>query len=102
MIFIGIVACLLMNIITAAMFNQNDYFRIYLWPKLVALWITGTVCWFWGRYLNSKPEKARDDATGQEIYVKPYHHLMFIRMEYWGVISFIISFTLMMKKLFGY
>ncbi len=100
-IFIGIFSFLLMNIIAAALFNNNNYVQAYLWPKLVALWVTAGACWFLGRYFNGKPEKAIDETTGEEIYVKPYHHLMFIKMEYWGVIFLIISFALVIKKLFG-
>jgi hypothetical protein len=40
-ILIGIVVCLLLNIVTEAVYHQNNYFSAHLWPKLAALWITG-------------------------------------------------------------
>lgn len=99
-IIIGILACLLMNIITSALFNQNDYFQVFLWPKLAALGITGVSCWFLGRYLNGKPGRVMiDKATGQEVYEKPNHHLMFIKLEYWGLIFFAIGFGLLVARI---
>ena len=101
-IFIPILACLLMNIITSAVFHQDNYFQAYLWPKLAALWITGVSCWFLGRYFNGKPgQTVIDKVTGQEVYEKPYHHLMFIKMEYWGVIFFAIGLVLLVARLVG-
>jgi hypothetical protein len=97
-IFIGLFAFLLMNILGAALFNDYNFVQANLLPKLVALWITGLACWFIGRYFNRKPKRAIDPKTGGEIEIKPYHHLMFIKMEYWGVIFFIISLVLVIRK----
>jgi nitrate reductase gamma subunit len=99
-IIIGILACLFMNIITSALFNRNDYFQVFLWPKVAALWITGVSCWCLGRYLNGKPGRALiDKATGEEFYEKPNHHLMFIKMEYWGVIFVVIGLALLVVRI---
>lgn len=99
-ILIGILACLLMNIITAAMFHQSDYFQAYLWPKLAALWVTGVSCWFLGRYFNGRAARTViDKRTGQQVLEKPYHHLMFIKLEYWGVIFVAIGLGLLLYHL---
>lgn len=96
-ILIGILTCLVMNIATSAMFNQTTYFQENLWPKLVALWVAGAGCWFLGRYVNGKPARiVIDESTGQEIHQKPNHHLMFIKMEFWGVIFGIIGLVLLL------
>jgi hypothetical protein len=101
-ILISIVSCLLVNIITSAVFHQNNYFQAFIWPKVAALWIIGASCWFLGRYFNGKPGRTLiDRATGQEVYEKPYHHLMFIKMEYWGPIFFTIGLGLLVVRLTG-
>ena len=101
-IIIGIVTCLLVNIITSAVFHQDNYFQAFLWPKVAALWVIGVTCWFLGRYLNGKPARAViDRTTGREVYEKPYHHLMFVKMEYWGVIFFAIGLGLLVARLAG-
>ena len=101
-IFIGIVVCLLLNIVTAAVYHENNYFSAHLWPKLAALWITGVSCWFLGRYLNGKPGRVvTDRLTGREVFEKPNHHFMFIKLEYWGAALCAIGLGLLIKHLAG-
>jgi hypothetical protein len=91
-LIIGILAALLMNIITSAVFYQNDYFADHRWSQAMALWIAGAASWAIGRYLNRRPgQLVIDRATGQKVLQEPNHHLMFIKMEYWGVIFFVIG-----------
>jgi hypothetical protein len=98
-ILIGILVCLGMNIFTSKTFEEPDYFQKYLWPKLLALAIAGACCWFIGRYLNSRPPRILvDQATGQEISWKPRHELMFIKMEYWGLIFAGIGLVLLVTQ----
>ncbi|HVF44225.1 MAG TPA: hypothetical protein VM936_14475 [Pyrinomonadaceae bacterium] len=98
----GIVVCLLLNIVTAAVYHHTDYFSAHLWPKVAALWITGASCWFLGRYLNGRPPRAVwNRETGREDLVKPNHHLMFIKLEYWGPIFFAIGAGLVVAHLTG-
>ena len=93
---IGIVVCLVTNIITSKMFNENNYFQAHLWPKLMALAITGVCCWFIGRYVNGQPPRlVTDRATGQQIEEQPNHHFMFIKLEYWGVILVVIALVIL-------
>lgn len=97
---IGIVVCLLLNIVTSAVYHENNYFQAYLWPKVAALWITGACSWFLGRYLNSRPPRVVPNReTGRNDLVKPNHHLMFIKMEYWGLIFFAIGVGLIVAHL---
>lgn len=101
-IIIGIVVCLFINIVTSAVFHEDNYFQAYLWPKLVALGVIGVSCWFLGRYLNTRPGRTViDESTGVEIEEKPNHHLMFIKLEYWGVIFVAIGLVLLAVRLTG-
>src|SRR5258705_3723247 len=38
-----------------------------------------------------------DKATGQETTIRPNHHLMFIKMEYWGPIFFAIGIFVLIR-----
>ena len=97
---LGIIVCLFVNIVTSAVFHEDNYFQAHLWPKLAALGLLGASCWFLGRYLNGKPAQTFiDETTGQEIKVKPRHELMFIKMEYWGVVYVVIGLALLAVRL---
>jgi len=101
-IIIGILSCLVTNIITSAVFEEPNYFQAHFWPKLVALGTTGLSCWFLGRYLNSRPPRiVINKRTGEEVEEKPNHHLMFIKLEYWGVILLAIGVALSVVRLVG-
>lgn len=96
---IGLIVCLAVNIFTSKMFEEPDYFQKYLWPKLVTLGITSVSCWFLGRYLNSRPPRILvDEASGKEFRFKPRHELMFIKMEYWGVIFAVVGLMLLVTQ----
>jgi hypothetical protein len=98
----GVVACLLLNIVTAAVYHQTNYFAAHLWPKVAALWMTGAFSWFLGRHLNSMPPRVvYNRKTERNDLVKPNHHLMFIRMEYWGPIFFAIGLGLIVANFVG-
>ncbi len=97
---IGIIACLVTNIVTSKVFDENNYFQGHLWPKVVALVITGVCCYFLGRYANGRPPKiVFDQRTGQHVERKLVHDLMFIKLEYWGLIFVGIGFVLLLFNL---
>lgn len=101
-ILIGILVCLALNIVTASLFNQNDYFQTHLWPKVAALWVIGSLCWPVGKYLNGRPRRVLiDKATGVEFVQKPDHTLMFIKVEYWAYIFFAIGVAVLAVGLVG-
>jgi hypothetical protein len=87
----GIVSALITNIVTSSVFKENNYFPDHSWAQAASLWITALACWFLGRFLNSRPPKIMTDKNGREVTVVPNHHLMFIKMEYWGPIFFVIG-----------
>ncbi len=99
-LLLGILVCLALNILCAAVFHQNDYFQNHLWAWVTSLWITGALCWPIGRYLHAKPGRVLiDKATGQEITIKPEHHLMFIKVEYWAFIFLAIGLVVLIINL---
>ena len=101
-LLIAIGGCLFVNIITSAVFHHDNYFQAFLWPKIVALWLIAVICWFVGKYFNGKPGRiVIDKATGQEVCEKPNHHLMFVKMEYWGPIFLVISLVVLVVGIFG-
>src|SRR6266568_3528037 len=87
----GIVAAVLTNVVTSSFLNDTNYFAKHSWAQASSLGIAGIACWFLGKYLNGQPPKTVKDKTGREVKVKPNHHLMFIKMEYWGPIYFVIG-----------
>jgi hypothetical protein len=87
----GIISALIVNMATSATFSQNNYFADHSWAQALSLWITGAASWFMGKYLNSRPAKMGRDKLGNELLVEPNHHLMFIKMQYWGPIFLAIG-----------
>lgn len=101
-IIIPIVVCLFVNIVTSAVFKEDNYFQAYLWPKLAALGLMGVLFWSLGRYLHSRPGQiVIDETTGEEVEQKPIHDFMFVKLEYWGIISILVGFVLMIMRLAG-
>ena len=99
-LIIAIIACLVTNIVTSKVFDETNYFQGHLWPKVVALVISGVCCYFLGRYANSRPPKTVfDQRTGEQFERKPVHDLMFIKLEYWGLIFVGIGFVLLLINL---
>ncbi|MEO9964666.1 MAG: hypothetical protein ABJF11_02685 [Reichenbachiella sp.] len=57
--------------------------------NLLALTVSATVgifSWVKGRKWNNvAPRLYRDEATGEQVVVKPNHSLFWIKMQYWGI-----------------
>src|ERR1044071_296952 len=99
-LIIAIIACLVTNIVTSKVFDETNYFQGHLWPKVVALVISGVCCFFLGRYANGRPPKiVFDQRTGQQVERKLVHDLMFIKLEYWGLIFVGIGLVLVVFNL---
>src|SRR6185369_15181148 len=99
-LLIGIIACLVTNIVTSKVFDENNNFQGHTWPKTVALGISGVCCYFLGRYVNGRPPKiVIDQRTGQPVEQKLVHDLMFIKLEYWGLIFVGIGVVLLLVNL---
>jgi hypothetical protein len=99
-VVIPIIVCLTINIVTSRVYDEANYFQAHLWPKVAALWITGVCVFLLGRYVNGKPPRVVvNRTTGKETMEKPYHHLMFIKLEYWGLIFVAIGLVLLLINL---
>ena len=57
----------------------TDYWSNNAWPLSLSLIISGLICWFLGRYLNSRPGKTViDKETGEEFQLRKTHSFFFI------------------------
>jgi hypothetical protein len=92
----GILAALVTNIVTSAVFKENNYFQTHSWAQALALWLAAAGCWFMGRWLHSKPGRTMiDRSTGKEVVIKPDHSLFFIKLEYWGPILMVVGLVVL-------
>ena len=88
-ILIGIVAAVAANVVASSINYDSNYFAHHAWLQALTLGVAGVLSWITGRYVNSRPGRpVTNSQTGQTVIEKPYHHLMFIKMEYWGLIYF--------------
>jgi len=88
-IIFGIIAAVLANVFASSFSYEDAYFAHHSWLQALTLATAGVLSWFTGRFLNSRPGRELvDKQTGQAVIEKPNHHLMFIKMEYWGLIYF--------------
>jgi hypothetical protein len=99
---VGVLAALIMNIISAKAFG-DDYYQKNMWPKLGTLWLAGLGCFLLGVYVKKYPSKEGkvtehtlsfdpkfallEKATKYE----PRDHLLFIPVIYWGAIFFVLG-----------
>jgi len=80
-----LIAIVLTNVIVGESLGPT-YGESHAWPKVVALITAGFACWFWGRYLHTRPGRVLiEKATGREITDRPRHAFFFVPLEYWGV-----------------
>lgn len=82
-----VLAALVMNIITNAMFD-NEYYGANIWPKLGTFWLAGLMSFGLGRFLQGRPKHPNDKDWFKN---ESAHHLFFISPFYWGIIYFVIG-----------
>jgi hypothetical protein len=82
----------LANVIASSVHYDNNYFAHHPWLQALTLATAGAFSWVTGRFLNSRPGRpVTNPETGETVIEKPNHHLMFIKMEYWGPIYLAIA-----------
>jgi len=83
----GIVAALVMNMVTNAMFD-NEYYGAHTWPKFGTFWVAGLLCYLLGLYLRKRPTKVigEDLVDGEAA-----DHFFFVPVIYWSIIFFVIG-----------
>lgn len=99
----GILAALLMNILTVKIFSDG-YYQEHRWPKLTVLLFAGACCFISGTLLKKK--RAREAQKEQEhiqslspkfgavkafTYAGPRDHLMYIPLQYWSLVYLIAA-----------
>ena len=92
LIFVG--TLLLANLFTNSVFNEH-YYTTHGWPKLLALWAAGLICWPVGRALNRGKEERElfDPKTGETVRVASGggHSFFFVPVEYWLFVFFVLG-----------
>jgi hypothetical protein len=86
-------SCLLMELTTCAIFQDNRYYQDHVWPMPLALALAGLICIPLGSVLNrGEPRTLVDVKTGEEV-VEPSnrHTFFFIAVQYWGVLLMLIA-----------
>jgi hypothetical protein len=93
----GILAALLMNIVTAKAFDHS-YYQHHSWPKLTVLLLACACCLVGGIAIEKK--RSRDahkelehieslspkfEALKRIAYAGPRDHLMFVPIKYWAI-----------------
>jgi hypothetical protein len=90
----GIVAALVMNVVTAALYD-NDYYAAHIWPKFGTLWVAGLLCTGAGAYLRKHRTNVKD---GDWFAGESEHHFFFIPVIYWGAIFFALGLIYMVSS----
>ena len=77
----------------------TEYWKNNAWPLSLSLFISGVICWFLGRYLNSRPGiTVIDKETGEELELRKEHSFFFIPLQYWGIILGILAIIAFVTK----
>ena len=108
---LGIVAALLLNIVTLKIFGDS-YYQAHRWPKLSVLFIAGAGCWIIG--ICMKKRRART-ARKEQAHIasldpkfKPLHslafegprdHLMYLPVQYWSLVYFAAGIIYFIKSM---
>jgi hypothetical protein len=106
---IGILAALLMNIVTAKAFG-HEYYQQHSWPKLTVLLLASAFCLVGGILIERK--RSRDAPKERErieslspkfevvnriVYAGPRDHLMFVPIKYWAIVYFVAAVVYVVK-----
>jgi hypothetical protein len=88
-------SCLLMELTTRAVFQDDSYYHTQAWPIPTALAISGVFCFFVGRFINrGSPRKLVDIETGAFVVLpRSQHTFFFVPVQYWGPILFVIAIS---------
>ena len=93
-------SCLLMELTTRAVFQNNTYYQDHLWPMPTAIAIAALCCFGLGRFVRRHGNRTvMDYKTGKEHIVPPERHSFFgIEISYWAAILFILSWIAMLRQ----
>lgn len=78
--------------LTATLFGASFYTQYEDYVAGGTYLLGAPILWFVGRYLNGgKTQVLVDQATGEEVILRPNHSLFFIKVEYWAIIVFVLA-----------
>jgi hypothetical protein len=108
---IGILAALLMNIVTAKAFGHS-YYQQHGWPKLTVLLLAGACCLVGGIVIEKKRSRdapkerehieslsPKSEALKRIVYAGPRDHLMFVPVKYWAIVYFAAAVIYVVKSM---
>lgn len=87
--------------ITRAVFD-NKYYQKHGWPILVAMSISGALCWRLADVLDKRQSGILgSNAVAGEVGLKKRHEFFFIPIRAWGPILFLIGLGFFLAHLLG-
>ena len=96
---LAIIVFLLTSISVDLIFHNDEYFASHRWPRLVAFWIMGLLVWYVGRSLNKKEARVViDKKTGEEFTLKSEHSFVFISLQHWAYLLFVLGIVFLFIK----
>ena len=96
--FIFFLLAILVQLVVDNIFG-TDYWKNNAWPLSFSLIATGLICWFLGKYLNSRPGKiVIDKETREEFEIRKTHSFFFIPFQYWGIICAVLGIVSYIQK----
>jgi uncharacterized membrane protein YhaH (DUF805 family) len=106
----GILAALLMNIVTIKLFSDS-YYQEQRWPKLLVLLLAALGCLVTGLLLKKKRLKearkeqdyidslnSRFETARQLAFSGHRDHLMFVPLQYWSIVYFAAAVFYLIKS----
>ena len=104
LVFVFVFGCsLVANLIVNAATGSDTYWEQHKWPFGLSLLFAAALSWFVGHFLAARKQRTLiDKATGEEIVVKSYPALFFIRMHWWGPILAATGIILLVMGIFGW
>jgi len=79
--------------------KNTEFYQQHHSVGLLAMLISGIVCWLIGNYLNKKQGKVViEKDTGKEVLLKPSHTFFFIPLRIYGFIWPIIGIFILFGK----
>ena len=65
----------------------EGYYTATLWPKILAMLVSGAAVYFLGYKLNTQPGKVMiDPGTNEKVELRKKHTLFWLPMQYWGLV----------------
>lgn len=89
------------QLITDTVTGDENFYAEHSLPSILSLYLSCLIIYFLGKWLNTRKAKVYiDKQSGEEVVLKNNHTFFFIRMEYWGMIIFVITIIYTVKEQF--